>query len=135
MAKTAAAKPTPDLQPILYLNLRPFFVGGLFLVLFAAPFLRGLFFQPELLEMQMLIAAVFALAWYDQVLRREVSFLRQPLDYAVFALIFAYALSLLTAAHMRPAVGELMKYISSHYPPYIVFAIDYLVTWQMIQQA
>lgn len=112
MARTSAVKPASDLQPILYLNLRPFFVGGLFLVLFGSPFLRGLFFQPELLEVQMLIAAVFALAWYDQTLRREVSFLRLPLDYAVFALIFAYALSLLTAVHMRPAVGELLKYIS-----------------------
>ncbi|HOV80634.1 MAG TPA: hypothetical protein PK728_11130 [Bacillota bacterium] len=55
MAKTSAARTAPGLQPILYLNLRPFFVGGLFLAVFTAPFMRGLFFQPELLEMQMLV--------------------------------------------------------------------------------
>jgi O-antigen ligase len=110
LLSTATVQTKP--HPILYLNLRPFFVGGLFVLLFASPFLRGLFFQPELLEAHMLTAAVFALAWYDQVLRREISFLRFPLDYAVVALIAAYALSLLTAVHLRPAVGELLKVIN-----------------------
>ncbi len=112
MAKTVKTKPSPDLQPILYLNLRPFFIGGFFIILFSSPFMRGLFFQPELLEIHMLTAAVFALAWYDQVLRREVSFLCLPLDYAVAALIAVYALSLFTAVHMRPAVGELLKIVN-----------------------
>lgn len=113
MAKTIV-KTTPKHQPILYLNLRPFFIGGLFIALFSAPFLRGLFFQPEQLQMHMFIAVVFAFTCYDQILRREVSFLRErePLDYAVAALALAYVLSLFTAVHMRSAIGELLKYIS-----------------------
>jgi len=99
-------------KPILNLNLRPFFLGGGFLAVFISPFMRGLFFQPELLEIQLLTAVVFIIAWYDQVLCREVYFLRHPMDYAVAAVIPAYALSLFTAVHMRPAIGEVLKYIT-----------------------
>ncbi len=119
MAKTATAKPTAQSRPLLYLNLRPFFIGGLFIILFLSPLLRGLFFQPELLQVHMLTALVFALAWYDQALRREISLPRRPLDYAVLALIAAYALSLFTAVHMRTAVGELMK-VASYFMVYWV---------------
>ncbi len=111
MAKTKV-QPVSETRPLLYLNLRPFFLGGLFVILFFSPLMRGLFFQPELLEVQMLTALVFALTWYDQALRRDVSLPRQPLDYAVLALIPAFALSLLTAVHMRPALGELLKVIN-----------------------
>lgn len=112
MARRADIKTREDLQPILYLNLRPFFSGGLLLILLAAPFMRGLFFQPELLQTHMFTAVVFVLACYDQVLRREINFPRLPLDYAVAALMAAYALSLITAVHMRPAIGELLKVIN-----------------------
>lgn len=112
MSKAVTAKPATELQPMLYLNLRPFYIGGLFIILFSAPFSRGLFFQPELLVTHMITAVVFALACYDQALRREFTFQRYPLDYAAAALIAAYALSLLTAVHMRPAVGELLKVIN-----------------------
>ncbi|MQL53503.1 polymerase [Desulfofundulus thermobenzoicus] len=104
-----SASPSLKPQPILHLNLRPFFLGGLGFVLFTSPFMRGLFFQPELLTYLMITAAAFAFCVYDQVLRREVYFLRTPLDYAVAALVAAYALSLITAVHLRPAISELLK--------------------------
>lgn len=99
----------PKSRPILYLNLRPFFLAGFWFVLFTSPFMRGLFFAPELLTYQMIIAAAFAFCVYDQVLRRELPFFRSLLDWAVLALAAAYALSLLTAVHMRAAAGELLK--------------------------
>jgi O-antigen ligase/tetratricopeptide (TPR) repeat protein len=103
------ANATLKSQPILNLNLRPFFLAGLWFVLFTSPFMRGLFFAPELLTYQIITAAAFAFCVYDQVLRREVLYPRSPLDLSLLALVAAYALSLLTAVHMRPAIGELLK--------------------------
>jgi len=102
-------------QPILYLNLRPFFLLGLGMILLASPFMRGLFFQPELLMFQMITAVTFAFCIYDQVLRREVTTDHLPwslMDMAFLALILSYALSLTTAVHMRAAIGELLKVIA-----------------------
>lgn len=99
-------------QPILHLNLRPFFVIGLWAILFASPFFRGLFFAPELLTAHMVVGVVFALCVYDQVLRREVGFRLTGLEWALLALVAAYLLSLVTAVHIRPAVGEVLKVVS-----------------------
>lgn len=104
-----SANPSLKLPPILYLNLRPFFIAGLWFVLFTSPFMRGLFFAPELLTYQMITAAAFAFCIYDQVLRREAEFFGAPLDWAVLALVAAYALSLAAAVHLRSAIGELLK--------------------------
>jgi O-antigen ligase len=98
--------------PILHLNLRPFFVIGLWTILFSAPFLRGLFFPPELLTAHILVGVVFALCVYDQVLRREADFRFSGLEWALVALAAAYLLSLVTAVHIRPAVGEVLKVVS-----------------------
>ncbi|MGB9804656.1 O-antigen ligase family protein, partial [Desulfofundulus sp.] len=96
-------------QPILNLNLRPFFLAGLWFVLLTSPLMRGLFFQPELLTYHIITATAFACCIYDQVLRREVHYPRTPLDLSILALVAAYALSLITAVHMRSAIGELLK--------------------------
>lgn len=56
---------TPRTPPILHLNLRPFFVLGLWVILFSAPFFRGLFFPPELLTAHILVGVVFALCVYE----------------------------------------------------------------------
>ncbi len=103
---------TPRTPPILHLNLRPFFVLGLWVILFSAPFFRGLFFPPELLTAHILVGVVFALCVYDQVLRREVGFRFTGLEWAMLALVAAYLLSLVTAVHIRPAVGEVLKVVS-----------------------
>ncbi|AEG15652.1 O-antigen polymerase [Desulfofundulus kuznetsovii DSM 6115] len=103
------ADPALKPQPILNLNLRPFFLAGLWFILFTSPFMRGLFFAPELLTYHIITAAAFAFCVYDQVLRREVHYPRTPLDLSILALVAAYALSLITAVHIRPAIGELLK--------------------------
>jgi len=99
---------TAGAGPVLNLNLQVFFFAGLGLVLFFSPFLRGLFFDPELFSALILVAVSFAFCVYDQVLRRGKLTIKEPLDLAVLSLVLAYALSLLTAVHMRAAVRELL---------------------------
>lgn len=113
MPKTAfapKAQTNPQSLPILNLDLRPFVLFGLYAVLLYPAYLRGAFFAPELMPTHMLTAVLFALAWYDKVLEREVSFLRDGLDYTSLALVGAYALSTLVAVDKRAAVGEIFKY-------------------------
>lgn len=110
-ARKPSPAPAPELRPILYLNLRPFFLAGLWFILFTAPFMRGLFFAPELLIYHVITAVAFAFCVYDQVLRRELPRL-QWLDGALLALVAAYALSLISAVHMRSAIGELLKTVT-----------------------
>lgn len=97
---------------LLNVNLRVFVMAGLAFLLFYPPFLRGLFFAPELLMTHMFTAVVFALCWYDKILRRDVSFVKGNLDYTVLALVAVYVLSLFGAVNMRGAVGELLKVIN-----------------------
>ena len=68
-------------KTLLYLNLRPFFLLGLSFILLTSPLMRGLFFQPELLTYQMLVAIAFIFCIYDQVLRREVTNKNLPLSF------------------------------------------------------
>lgn len=72
MPKPATGAGAP-LQPILNLDLRPFVLFGLYTLLFYPAYLRGAFFAPELMPTHMLTAVIFALAWYDKVLRRLVT--------------------------------------------------------------
>lgn len=97
---------------ILNVNLRPFFITGIYGLLFITPFSRGLFFQPELLTAHMITAVIFALACYDQSIRCDTGFKVRPLDYALLALLAAYLLSLITAVHLRPAIGEVLKILN-----------------------
>ncbi|HIE12529.1 MAG TPA: polymerase [Desulfotomaculum sp.] len=105
-------KPVTEKRAIsqfLNVNLRPFFVVGLFALLFVTPLMRGLFFAPEMLLACLAAGGIFLFCLYDQVLRRELFLPRILLDWAVLALVLAYALSLITAVHMRTALGEFME--------------------------
>jgi tetratricopeptide (TPR) repeat protein len=107
------SKRNPDKEkPILNINLRVFVYIGLIFLLFYPPFLRGLFFPPELLMTHMFTAVLFALCWYDKILRKDVTFLKGPLDYFALAFVFVYVFSLFDAVNMRGAVGELLKVIN-----------------------
>lgn len=107
-SKKATVAPT-GVQPLFHLNLRPFFVFGFLFIVFISPFMRGLFFAPELLTFQIVTAAAFLFCVYDQVLRREGELFPSFLDWAVLSLVVVYALSLVAAVQMRSAVGELLK--------------------------
>lgn len=120
------SKKNPDKEkPILNINLRVFVYIGLIFLLFYPPFLRGLFFAPELLMTHMFTAVLFALCWYDKVLRRDVTFLKGPLDYFALAFVFVYVFSLFDAVNMRGAVGELLKVIN--------YFMVYWITKEMVK--
>ncbi len=97
---------------LLNVNLRVFVVIGLTFLLFYPPFLRGLFFAPELLITHMFTAVLFAICWYDKLLHRDVTFLKGSLDYSALAFVIVYVLSLYGAVNMRGAIGELLKVIN-----------------------
>lgn len=120
------SKKNPDKEkPILNINLRVFVYIGLIFLLFYPPFLRGLFFAPELLMTHMFTTVLFALCWYDKVLRKDVTFLKGPLDYFALAFVFVYVFSLFDAVNMRGAVGELLKVIN--------YFMVYWITKEMVK--
>lgn len=94
----------------LNLNLRFFAWPGLALLLIAGPLLRGLFFEPDLLPAQILMASVFLLTAWQEALERRPLLGRHPLDWAVLALVVAYLLSYLVAVDRHAALGEILKY-------------------------
>ncbi|WP_418790831.1 O-antigen ligase family protein [Phosphitispora sp. TUW77] len=108
---------------LLNLNLRVFAYAGLVLLLFYPPFLRGLFFTPELLATHLVTSVVFALCWYDKLLRRDVVFFKGTLDYLLIAFVATYVFSLFGAVNMRGAVGELLKVINYFMVYWIVVQI------------
>lgn len=120
------SKSNTKLKPILNLNLRAFVYPGLLFLLFYPPFLRGLFFPAELLMTHMFTAVLFALCWYDKILRRDVTFLKGYLDYSALAFVLVYVFSLFGAVNMRGAVGELLKVIN--------YFMVYWITAQTIKQ-
>ncbi len=97
-------------RPLLNLNLRLFAWPVLALLLWAGPVFRGLFFEPDLLPAQILIAAAFVLVAWQEVLERRPLLGRHPLDWAFLALALSYGLSYLVAADRRAAYGEALKY-------------------------
>ncbi|MEW6447638.1 MAG: O-antigen ligase family protein [Bacillota bacterium] len=115
MPKPATAKKTGikpvSAVPILNLDLRLFYAAGLYFILFTAPFMRGLFFQPELLLYQVIVGVTFLFCIGDQLLRRDET-PSLPLLWAAGGLLAAYLFSLASAVHIRPAIGEALKVLS-----------------------
>ncbi len=83
------------------------------LLLFYPPYFRGLFFDKELLPTHIFTGIIFAL-WciYKLSIKKDYTFFKTPLDYAAFALVAAYFISMFAAVNIRLAVGELLKYIN-----------------------
>ncbi|KKM10743.1 hypothetical protein SY88_11650 [Clostridiales bacterium PH28_bin88] len=98
--------------PVLNLSLRPFAVFGLALLFFYPPFLRGLFFAPEMLLTHQVVAATFLVSLADRLVRLDPDRLDHPLDWLPLALIFVYLISVTVAVNMRGAVGEVLKYLN-----------------------
>lgn len=111
MSRPAAKTKTKE-QPLLYLNFRPFAWAGVGLLLVVPPFLRGLFFAPDLLVTQVCLAVVF-LTWLgDWLLRRERPLSLDLLDWTVLAFAAAYLFSVTAAVSLPNAVGGFLKALS-----------------------
>lgn len=109
MARPAAKR---ERTPLIYLDLRPFVWAGLGAILAGSPFLRGLFFAPDLLIVQAVLAVVCLLWLADRLLRREEALCLDLLDWAVLGFAAAYLLSLVHAVSLPQAVGGFLKALS-----------------------
>ncbi len=90
-------------------QLRPFFLLVLYMLVLLSPFWRGLYFERELLPAVVLAAIAFVLCVLDQVVCKDYDSFREPLDFAMAALLLAYILSTITAVHRHDAIVELLK--------------------------
>jgi Tfp pilus assembly protein PilF/O-antigen ligase len=92
------------------------FVGLCFL-LFYPPYFRAMFFTREQLPTHLLTYVLFVLWWVVKYYRRDGTFLREPLDYLVFAYVLAYILSFTVAINTRGAIQEFLK-VSNYFLVY-----------------
>jgi len=98
--------------PLLHINLRPLVWAGVGALLVVPPYLRGLFFAPDLLTTQVFLAAVFLLWLADRLLRRQGPVSLDLLDWAVLAFAGAYLLSLVAPVSRPNAVSAFFKALS-----------------------
>lgn len=99
-------------QPLLNINLQPLTLVGVAFLFFVPPFLRGLFFDPELLLVQQAAAGVFLLFVLDRLVKQESIAFSHPLDWLLCGLLLAYLVSISVAVDMRGAVRETLKYLN-----------------------
>ena len=94
-----------------YLNkFKMILIVGILFVLFYAPYLRGLYFEPEQFLTQTILFSMFILFWAYKWLKKDKVFLKTPIEYAAFGLAIMYFLSSFTAVSQRLAVSEGLKY-------------------------
>ncbi|NLX88315.1 MAG: O-antigen ligase family protein [Syntrophomonadaceae bacterium] len=72
-------------------------------------FFRGLYFPREMFVTHIISSAVFVGFWIIKWKRRDLRFIRTPLDWAVLAFAAAYALSLITAVLFGEALYGCIK--------------------------
>lgn len=82
---------------------------GLCVLLFYPPYFRAMFFTKEQLPTHLLTYILFILWWVVKYQRKDVSFLREPLDYLVFGFVLAFVLSFTVAINIRGAIQEFLK--------------------------
>lgn len=82
---------------------------GICLLLFLAPFFRGLFFAPEQQKALFFAVLVFWLVWIWKWLRRDHSFISHPMDYFMLAFPLIYILAGFNAANYGLAVDGIVK--------------------------
>lgn len=111
--------------PILYIRLLPLVWVGVALILFISPYLRGLFFPPDLLIAQITIAATFFLWLLDRIIRHEGAIRLDLQDWAVLAFAGAYLLSVPHAVSAPGAWGAFFKAVSY---TLVYFMVSRLVT-------
>jgi O-antigen ligase len=97
-------------QTALNLNLRFFAVPLLYLLLLAAPLLRGLYFAADRMPFHMAAAVLFLLVYFDRLNRRDWSFVVSPIDLPVFLLAGCYLLSFFVAVDKLRAFHAVLNH-------------------------
>jgi O-antigen ligase len=100
------------------------------LLLFVAPFYRGLFFPRELLVAQIAVFSLLVVWGYFRLIKREGRLIETPLDICLVVLLLAYIISFFIAVHSRTALEEVMK-IASYLVIYLA-VLDICRHWQPI---
>ena len=95
--KPAVVEKTKNVDINRWLVLAVFF--ALAVLIFYPPYVRGLFFNEDIFIYHILTAIVFVFIWIEKIRKKDYSFLRTPLDWAVLAYGAAYLLSLFGAVH------------------------------------
>ena len=83
---------------------------GVLIAIFYPPYLRGLFFERELLWAEIIVFVLFTLYWILKSMKKDGVFLKTPLDYAVLAFCAVYFIAMIGAASFRLAFIEWLKY-------------------------
>lgn len=100
-------KPQPDAAG--YIKSIAFW--GICLLLFLAPFFRGLFFPEEQQKALFFALFIFGLVLLDKWLSKKYSLMSHPLDYLMLALPLVYTLSVFNAVNYGLAVDGVVKVI------------------------
>ncbi len=101
--------------------MRVFILTALSIVIFYPPYLQGLFFEQHQLPTAIYVFTLFIIFWVYKWLKRDLTFLKTPIEYAAVGFIAVYLVSILTAVHTRSAIAEWLKYC-------MYFAVFYMVS-------
>ena len=123
--KTSKRKPAVAGEKTGNVNINKWLSLAVFIALaaliFYPPYVRGLFFKEDIFIYHILTALVFAFIWVEKIRRRDYSFLRTPLDWAVLAYAAAYLLSLIGAVHLGEALYGFLRALN-------LFMVYWMVT-------
>ncbi|HZK43155.1 MAG TPA: O-antigen ligase family protein [Syntrophomonadaceae bacterium] len=101
-------KNTPQLKT--WLPIATFIALGI--LIFYPPFFRGLFFKEDMFLYHIFTAVVFTLIWVYKIYKKDYTFLKTPLDWAILAYAGAYLLSLIGAVHPGEAFYGFLKVLN-----------------------
>jgi len=85
------------------------------LLIFYPPFIQGLYFSQDMFVYHIVTGFVFILVWMDKLARRDYTFFRTPLDWAILAYAGAYLLSLIGAVHPGEAIYGFLRGVKLFY--------------------
>ena len=94
---------------------------ALSIILFYPPYVRGLFFELEQLPAIIFVLITFVVFWIYKYLKGDGRFLNTPLEYAAFAFVIVYFISIFAAVALHQAILEWLKYC-------MYFAVFYMLT-------
>ncbi len=101
--KVHKKKPAVAVEKTEKIHINKWLASAIFVALavliFYPPYVRGLFFNEDIFIYHILTAIVFVFIWIEKIRKKDYSFLRTPLDWAVLAYGAAYLLSLFGAVH------------------------------------
>lgn len=90
-------------------------------VVFYPPYLRGLFFDTEFVRAELLVFIIFAAFWVYKIIKKEKLVFNTPLEYASFAFVLVYLISIIASVGLNLAVEEWLKYC-------MYFAVFFILT-------